>query len=290
MSFQLSILPTPRALLGESPIWDADARRLLWIDSRAGWLFETDPARGETIDHALPAPVGSVALGQERGLVVALKEGIARYDRDSRVLTPGAGIDVIHPDVRLNDGKADPDGGFVAGTMHVNRAPDQAPEGGLYRFGADGRVQMLDRGIAVTNGPCFTADGTALYLADSFARCIWRYRRAADGTLSDKTLFCDLTPEGSAPDGAAMDHEGQLWTTLVHKGEIVRLDHSGGIERRITLPMRHPTSLAFGEGDTLYVTSISDSGRLRSDGPADGRVACVTGLGVRGAPVFRSGF
>ncbi|MCB1395197.1 MAG: SMP-30/gluconolactonase/LRE family protein [Rhodobacter sp.] len=290
MSTRIEVIGRHRAQLGESPVWDGSSGRLLWIDSRAGRLFEADPDQGDSIEHALPAPVGSVALAQGPALVVALKDRVAVYDRAQRRLTPGAAIEVTHPDVRLNDGKADPEGAFVAGTMHINRAPGAAALGGLYRFTRDGGVTVLDRGIGVTNGPCFGADGAALYVADSAARVIWRYRRTAAGEVTDKTLFADLTAEGSAPDGAAVDAEGHLWTALVHKGEVVRLSATGAIERRVILPMRHPTSLAFGAGDTLFVTSISDSGRLRSDEPAAGAVVRLRGLGVGGAPVFRAGF
>ena len=36
--------------------------------------------------------------------------------------------------------------------------------------------------------------------------------------------------------------------------------------------------------DELYVTSISDSGTRKVDGPADGGLFRVTGLGVHGLP------
>ncbi len=65
----------------------------------------------------------------------------------------------------------------------------------------------------------------------------------------------------------------------------VRLDERGQPSQSLRLPLSHPSSLCFGGPglDTLFVTSIADSGRLRADGELDGRVLHVRGLGRRGA-------
>ena len=88
-----------------------------------------------------------------------------------------------------------------------------------------------------------------------------------------------------------MDADGFIWTTLVRSGQLARLDPDGLTERVIDLPVPFPTCPAFaGAGlDVLYVTSISDSGRLRSDHPDAGRLLEIRGLGVRGLPEARFG-
>ena len=289
---EITPLSTDRAQLGESPVWDAAAGVLICIDSRTGTLFETDAATGQTRSHPLPAPVGSVALARGNMLVAALRGAVVLVDRATGQLRELAQTGVNHPDVRLNDGKADPDGAFVTGTMHINRAAGQAPLGGLYRLSPTGVLSVLDTGIGVSNGPAFTPDGRGFYLADSAARRIWHYRRARDGSLQGKTLFADTQALGSAPDGAALDTGGGLWVAMVHIGAVLRFDPQGRVDRRIDLPLPHPTSLAFGGPDLrdLFVTSIRDSGRISSDAPLSGGVLRLRGLGVQGAPVFTAAF
>jgi len=63
-------------------------------------------------------------LYSDSGAVLALRNGFATYDFDRRALTHGPSIGLDHPKVRLNDGKADPHGNFLAGSMHGDRAAD----------------------------------------------------------------------------------------------------------------------------------------------------------------------
>src|SRR5689334_11596056 len=120
-----------RDQLGESPVWDERAEVLYWIDSLAGIIHRLNPATGALEEFRIPAPVGSLALRQDRGAILALRHGFTSYDFDTRTLTQGASIGLDHPELRLNDGKVDPYGRFVAGTMHGGRGRDEPPLGGL---------------------------------------------------------------------------------------------------------------------------------------------------------------
>jgi sugar lactone lactonase YvrE len=64
---------------------------------------------------------------------------------------------------------------------------------------------------------------------------------------------------GGRPDGAAMDSQGNYWVAMFEGGRIVCLSPTGELLREVQLPVRCPTSLAFGGADlrTLYVTSAS---------------------------------
>jgi sugar lactone lactonase YvrE len=76
-------------------------------------------------------------------VILALRDGFHFYDTGTRACRPVAGIGIAHPDLRLNDGKVDRQGRFVAGTMHMNLPPGETPLGGLYRLGRDRRVTRL---------------------------------------------------------------------------------------------------------------------------------------------------
>jgi sugar lactone lactonase YvrE len=280
-------------LLGESPCWDARAGAVWWIDSLAGLVrrlaVEPQPGAGEI--HRVPAPVGSIALCESGGVVVALKNAFAHHDASSGRLETLARIDVDHPDVRLNDGKCDPWGNFIAGTLQVHRAAADPVIGGLYRLRPDGSVDVLARGFGLTNGPCFSPDGHTLYVADSSigVRTIWAYDYEPDRPLASRRVFVQTESLGAGPDGAAVDVEGYLWSALPRIGHLARFAPDGSLERLLKMPATHPTSLCFGGPalDRLYVTSISRSTNLTGTLPDDGGLWEVSGLPAPGIAVSR---
>ncbi|MDA9542595.1 gluconolaconase [Bradyrhizobium sp. CCBAU 21362] len=288
---RITRIGTTKDQLGESPVWDERRQRLFWIDALAGSIRALDPVTSAAEQFSAPAPIGSLALRRDGGAVLALRHGFACYDFDMRVLTEGPSIGLDHPKVRLNDGKADPHGRFVAGTMHGDRAPDEAPLGGLYRLDASGALELLETDLAVSNGPCFSPDGRTFYLADSARRIIWAYDYSQDGPLANKRVFVNTEAQDSGCDGATIDAEGYIWSVLVRIGKIARFSPDGTIVRTIDMPIRHPTSVTFGgtDLDILYVTSISRSHALGDDRPDAGGLFAVEGLGVRGLPAHRFG-
>ncbi|RZL92774.1 MAG: SMP-30/gluconolactonase/LRE family protein [Variovorax sp.] len=276
-------------LLGESPCWDAQAQAVCWIDSLAGTLRRLWPATGEAEQHGLPAPVGSIAPCESGSVVAALKNSFARYDFATRKLKILARIDIDHPDVRLNDGKCDPWGNFIAGTMHINRQPGDAVLGGLYRLRPDRSVERIADGFGLTNGPCFSLDGRTLYVADSTIRTIWAYDYAPEEPLSNQRVFVQTEGYGSGPDGATVDAQGFVWAVLPRIGKMARFAPDGRLERMVELPATHPTSLCFGgpRFDLAYVTSISKSTHLAGPLPQDGGLFELTGMPAAGLPAHR---
>ncbi len=276
--------------LGESPVWDEAAQQLYWVDALLGIIHRLDPATGRLEDFSVPAPIGSMILSAH-GCILALKQDFAHYDFGGRQCQPLASIGISHPNLRLNDGKADPQGRFVAGTMHTGRAENEPPLGGLYRLSPDGRLELLDTDFAITNGPCFSPDGRILYVADSLRRVIWAYDYPADGPPQNKRVFIRTDGFESGADGCVVDADGFLWAVLVRAGKIGRFDPSGRLERLIDMPVTYPTSLAFGgpDLDVLYVTSISASHNLTAAEPEAGGLFAIEGLGIRGLPAYRFG-
>jgi sugar lactone lactonase YvrE len=276
-------------LLGECPLWDAGAGHLYWIDSRLGLIHQLDPESEEMVEYRTPSPLGSIALADGGRLVLALKNSIGILACEDGAVTRLADIGVDHPAVRLNDGAVDPFGRFVVGTMHAPRAEGEAPVGGIYRVDGHGHVETLDVALGVANGPCFSPDRSTFYIADSAARVIWAYDYAEHGQSTRKRVFVDCASVGSAPDGAAIDEHGFLWSALVRAGSVARFAPDGRLDRIVELPVAHPTSVAFGGAarDRLYVTSISDSGRLNDSAEEAGGLFCIEGLGVAGLPDVR---
>ena len=272
--------------LGECPTWDAQRQQLWCVDSMKGRVYAIDTGTGSYHFQSIPAPAGSFALNDDGSVIVALKEQIARLDPATGALQPLADIDISLPHLRLNDGAAMPDGSFLVGSMHIFRDPGEAPQGGLYRLTRTGLLRLEATDVAVANGPCISPVNQRLHVCDSAAKVIYSWEVDASGTLANRQVFARTEALNSAPDGCCFDSDGGLWTALVHAAAIARFDAHGTLTHRINLPVAHPASLCFGDAalDTIYITSISDSGRLKAEGPLDGAILQLRGTGFYGAP------
>ncbi|MCL5279308.1 MAG: SMP-30/gluconolactonase/LRE family protein [Planctomycetes bacterium] len=134
------------------------------------------------------------------------------------------------------------------------RDPAMQQDGQHVYYLAPGATQpvRVTTDLTQPNGIRGTPDGKLLYVADIGARKTYRYKIDADGTLSDKTLFCSM---GS--DGMTMDKEGNLYLTgkgvTVFNPEGKQIDH-------IAIDKGWTANVCFGgkNRDTLFVTA-SDS-------------------------------
>lgn len=285
---QIHFLGDQRDRLGESPVWDERQQALYWIDSKRCLVHCLLPASGERRQWTLHSEIGSLALCESGRLLVALEHEIGFLDVNTGSFERLA--DVAHPEprMRLNDGRADRAGRFLVGSLKL--APS-APVGELYQVLPTGQLNVLERGICVSNSLGFSPDGRTMYYADSLSHQIRRYAYDPTTGQADRmTVFADTTALGSGPDGAAVDAEGHLWVALVMKGQLARFRPDGSLERLLDLPTPYPSCPCFGgpQLDTLYVTSLSDTGNtIKSDDPRAGRLLAVQGTGVRGLPEAR---
>jgi NAD(P)-dependent dehydrogenase (short-subunit alcohol dehydrogenase family) len=101
---------------GEGPVWVDGEDRLLWVDITCGLVHRTDPERGEDEVIDVRQHVGVVVSRAGGGLALALKDGFALREPDG-VLALVASVTRDEPGIRFNDGKCDPVGRFLAGTM-----------------------------------------------------------------------------------------------------------------------------------------------------------------------------
>jgi len=280
---RIELVVDARAALGEGPLWDPREQRLYWIDSLAPAVHRCDAGGGDRATWPLPEPVGSLALREGGGAVVALKSGFHTLDfatgRVERIVDPDPG----KPRLRLNDGKVDRRGRFVAGSMDEQ---ETAPIAALFRLDVDFTVSRLDDGIVCSNGPCWSPDGARFYFADSFAKAIYVYDyETATGAVSNRRLFADFTAMRGVPDGATVDSEGFLWSVEVFSGRLIRFTPDGAIDRIVGLPVSSTTSLSFGgpELDIAFVTSMARPiAGVRPKEREAGGIFAIHGLGVRG--------
>lgn len=254
-----SCVARTRSLCGEGPIWCARERVLYWIDCLKPAIHRFNPATGkdEIVAANLPEMIFGLALRQQGGFVLVASDGISFLD-----VATGTRTEIGDPESDLantmdNDGACDRQGRLWFGTSDDG---EKEPIGSLYRLDHDLTFHKIDTGFVVANGPAFSPDGTIMYFADSLAGKIFAYRiDPSTGAASNRRIFAHLPSDHGVPDGMTVDSEGFLWNAHLDGGRIARYAPDGTIDRVIEMPIRKPTSCAFGGErlDTLYVTSGS---------------------------------
>ncbi len=241
--------------LGECVLWDDSTGALWWTDIDGCMLYRLDWASRELQKIKTPARLASFGfITGRRELVAAFDDGFALFDphtgkRSALVRPEGLG-----PGMRMNDGRVDRQGRFWAGAMVVDAAePLQAK---LYAL-QDGAVRIHLGGIGISNGACWSPEGTTFYFSDSRRRIIWRYEfDVQNGRLGARQEFVRI--DGPAePDGACIDAEGYLWSAMWGGYCVVRYAPDGRIDRILEVPVCQPTCVAFGgpNHEILFVTS-----------------------------------
>ena len=260
----ITAVPGSMSLLGESPFWHPDEGSLWWCDIPGRRLSRAVPAQGTVEHRALPAEPGCAAPLPGGELLLAMRDGLWRFDPRQGVRTEALAAPPYDPAAeRFNDGRADPLGRLWVGTIYEPRNPARAA---LYRFDRTGLARMAE-GITVSNGLAFGPDGRTLYWSDTTSHTVFAFDLdLAAGTLSGQRVFArfaqrqpqqPLADYGGRPDGAAVDTEGCYWVAMFEGARLLRLSPTGEPLAELPLPVRCPTMPCFGGPDlrTLYVTT-----------------------------------
>lgn len=246
-----------RTELGECPVWSADEQVLYFVDIKGRALHRFVPRSGGATIMTMPEEIGCIGLLVGGGFIAGMRSGLWLLDPEGR---PGAKLADNPEDQaasRFNDGRVDPVGRFLAGTIDEVKTGASAH---LYRYDRRGLVAVAGD-LLTSNGLAFSPDGRTLYHSDTPTFTVWRYAYDPDtGTLSDKAPFVRLHPsehDRGRPDGAAVDSQGCYWTALFEGGRVQRYSPEGQLLAEYPVPARCPTMVAFGGADlnTLYVTS-----------------------------------
>lgn len=267
--YQVGLAVSTPARLGESPMWHPVEQVLYYVDIPAGQVLRFDPATQAIARWDVGSEVACLAPiepAQGGGLLLAQRDGLWRFNTGNgeRHRLAAAPYDTLRQ--RFNDGKADPQGRFWAGTLYEPREPALA---GLYRYAGGKFTCMADR-VVTANGLAWSPDGSLLYWADTRAHTVYVFDfDAASGSISNRQVFAQfaqrapgqaLSAYGGRPDGAAVDEEGNYWLAMYEGQRLLQLSPAGATLREVALPVRCPTMPSFGGADlrTLYVTSASD--------------------------------
>lgn len=262
MTFKPEILVYQKALTGEGPCWDARHEVLYWVDIPNASIFVYNPAtrQNQGIDLSKDfSSIGTVVTCQSNGLLFTPERKIAYFDFENLNYQILAEVENDLPGNRFNDGKCDPYGRFLTGTMQ--NKPDGTPTGSLYSMDRDTTVRKLLDGLVISNGLGWSPDYRTFYLADSFSKDVWAFDYDLEnGTISQQRTAFTLQPESGVADGLTTDTEGMLWLALWDGACVQRWNpNSGELLATYPFPAKRTTCPVFG-GESLnelYVTSAA---------------------------------
>jgi sugar lactone lactonase YvrE len=249
--------------LAESPVWLAHEQRLAFVDITGRRLHRYDPASGAHESVPVDEDIGCIAPAIGGGFLAGLRSGLWLLDAvgaKQRRLTANPEDPATS---RFNDGKVDPRGRYLAGTLDETKARGDA---GLYRLDRRGLVRITG-GLMTSNGLAFSPDGRTLYHSDTPRFVVWRRDYdPATGEAGEARAFIRLDPDApdrARPDGAAVDSEGCYWSALYEGGRVCRFDPEGRLMATFPLAARKPSMPAFGGPGLarLFVTTAADGDR-----------------------------
>jgi gluconolactonase len=126
---------------------------------------------------------------------------------------------------------------------------EQSCQGVYFLFANRQRLIRVVDDLKQPNGIVGTPDGRTLFIADIGAGKTYRYAIQADGSLSGKTLFCNM---GS--DGMTLDERGNLY--LTGQG-VTAFNPKGEKIAHFDVPEGWTANVCFGgkDGKTLFITA-----------------------------------
>jgi L-arabinonolactonase len=281
---EITRLDVPKCMIGEGPVWDVAQQALYLIDILGKRVLHFDPVRNETRQWEVPDVIGSLALRQDGGAIIALATGVHALDFDSGECAMLATSSDLNDMVQLADGKVDRRGRFIVGSS--DRALKDA-QGKLYVLDGNTGLREIDRGLIISNGPCWSPDDKILYHSDSIRKTVFAYDYDIEsGTAANRRVWASTEALGGIPDGATIDADGFMWMAICEGQKVVQFRPDGALERVIDMPVKCPASVMFGGAalDQLYVTSLSPAFLGREEAPLDGCTFVIEGLGVKGLP------
>jgi len=152
---------------------------------------------------------------------------------------------------------------FDFAEFNDNLASATAP-GKIALVTREGDAREVADDLAFPNGMVVTPDNATLILAESFARRLTAFDIAADGSLSNRRLWADVTG-----DGICIDAEGAVWCSDVGPdggGVCLRVREGGEVLDRIELDRPCYASMLGGEdGTTLFMVVAKWFGPDRID-------------------------
>lgn len=270
---EITALNEGKSIIGESPIWDAINRRCYWIDNQKPILHCFDAVSAKYSMMKLPAPLRCIDLNPDNKLVAVMENQLIEIDPFSQTIIIILSK-IVEKETLFNDGKFDALGRFWVGSMDPEMI---SPIGNLYCIDENLQVHIKENDIILCNGPKWSPDNKILYYADTTKRTIYKYNFClADGIISHKEIFVQLSEDTGYPDGLYVDNEGYVWSAHWGGFRVTRYNPDGLVDDVIRIPARNVTCCCIGENKLFVTTANFDIQGYQDLGPNAGCLFIVT--------------
>jgi sugar lactone lactonase YvrE len=251
---------------GESPRWH-DGR--LWYSDFYDHGVHAIDAEGKD-EKVVDVDGQSSGLGwlpDGRLLMVSMVDRrLLRVEADGRVVAHAdlSGLATGHCNDMVVDAKGRAYVGNFGFDIGAARAPGAArPAAVLALVGTDGSVTAAAEGMEFPNGTVITTDGRTLIIAESLGRKLTAFDIGADGSLSGRRVWADLSRIPVSPDGICLDAEGAVWAANALSPVAVRVAEGGRVLEEVEFSQTCFACMLGGDdGRQLYgltaVSSIHD--------------------------------
>ncbi len=245
------------SLLGEGAIWNYKTNELYWIDILGKQFFIYNPKTKRNKSFKMPSQIGTVVPYTKSEVIVALQDGIYKFNTINKKLTLFVDTESKLIDNRFNDGKCDPAGNLWVGSM--NTIDNKKPSGSLYKITKEGVVDKKISEVKISNGIVWTKEEKTMYYIDTPTGVIKAYDyNIKSGNISNERIAVVVPESIGFPDGMAIDEEGMLWVGLWNGNGLGRFNpKTGELISKIEVPAHNVTACAFGGEnlETLYITT-----------------------------------
>ena len=220
--------PEGVAVASDGSVWcGGEAGQIYRVDAGAGTFEQIASTGGFCLGLAFDAHGALFVCDVKHGAVFKLSgDRLERFAEGFR-----------NPNALAFDG---------AGNVFVSESHAQGEPGpGLFRFAPDGSGGLWhDEPLHFANGLALAPDGSALYVAETWAHAIVRVPTNGTGT---REVVAQL--DGVLPDGLAFDAEGRLYVACYEPSQILRIDPDGSVNTVVhdetAHLLCHPTNVAF---------------------------------------------
>jgi sugar lactone lactonase YvrE len=239
-----------RATLGESPAWDAKTQTLYWVD-----ILERHVYAGAKRIAQLDETIGCLAPRKGGGLILTQGRGIRLMQPDMKTVRRLVSPRGEAKHTRFNDGKCDPRGRFLAGTMDLAEKDDS---GALYSLSANGQISRLLKHVTISNGLAWAPDGKTLYFIDTPTRKVMAFDYDLDtGAIMNGRVIIRFEKSFGSPDGMTSDTDGNLWIAMWGGGRVSQWKPDGTLLAQFGVEAVNVTACVFGGPamNELFITT-----------------------------------
>ena len=278
----------------EGPVWDEATGTFYFVDVEAGKIFSykddvlTTWEAGERVGCAVPCEDGRILAGLETGIYLVDFPNGGKL----QLCDPEPDLEMN----RFNDGKADPQGRFLAGTLTMGASENDPAKAALYRLkrNEDDTFEAVPviKNAKLANGLAWTADEKIMYFSDTFYHTVTPYiytEEDEEFVPAPGKKPIRIPDDWGFPDGMTIDDEGMVWIALWGGGAVTRWNpETGELLEKIELPAFNVSSCCFGgpDMDELFITTASQDTDMTKY-PLAGNVFRMK-AGVTGAKSYKA--